>query len=532
MNKNFPYYRRTALSLVLAFGCSATAQALWLNTYDSTKLDAGFSFQAPQGGIYQALAVGGASSGYSSLGLINNAGTPKWQRKIKTGGIDSLLPIPMANGQFLINGTTKATKTAKPKAVWSINKVNARTGNLTPLFSKTFKGSVASFLAYEEPASKKLLGLGQIKRKGDATDMMVTLINKKTGDAIWKRIFHNNTIDLVTQIFPNGRKYVLVAETASASSAIDQKVVVGLLNAQGRPVAGTFKKYGADNAINVGFLTPIKNGNFLLVGTTTSSSGLPNIPGIPGTSTASMFVIKLNANLNVVWKKTIEASANASLSSGSAVETKDGSYVINANFTPAFSLTDPLASFEQHPVAIKLSSTGNLLDDKLFDFGGLDSGSFRYVNQNGNESFLFTGTTSTVDFQNQNQDSSGIFGQFNKQLQPDWLNTIDGADYFSPTNLYPTDNGYLLSGSYGQIQTLNTDILTALLNVNGTIPGCQPIKPFSVAISDANLSVKNLGWNPTATALTNKSSASLVVQDLPTLVDTKLPKPTVSSLCN
>jgi len=55
MTKFPPRHRRTALSLLLALGCSASAQALWLNTYDATKFDVGFSFAAPLGGVYQAL---------------------------------------------------------------------------------------------------------------------------------------------------------------------------------------------------------------------------------------------------------------------------------------------------------------------------------------------------------------------------------------------------------------------------------------------------------------------------------------------
>jgi hypothetical protein len=519
--KKQPFYKRPALVLALAIATTGVAQAEWLKSYDSGSLDVGYSIRSAQGGIYQN-TVGNEKSKFSSLALLNDQGVPLWRRKLYTGGIDTLAVVELPSGQLFVGGFTRSTTTAPTKAVWGKFNVNRATGSMTRLFSKTYNGAVKFFRVFPDASLQNIFGMGEIQNSNTSTDLLISQINLNNGTPLWTRVLNSGPFDSASAIFPiAGNRYVLTGQTSTQSDSSDQKILIGLLNSTGQPIAGTFKKYGASGAANSGSLQPISGGNYLLVGTSNVMSTSPF--GLP-LSKSTTFVIKLNSSFNIVWKKTFQATKDASISALSAIENSNGSLLINARFTPAFTLTDPFASSKQHPVTLRLSATGGLLGSKRYEFGDIDSGLF--IAAPGG--YLFQGTTMNLN-QVSAVGGNSVYGKYDASLQPAWNRTLPQAGLIG-AGITPFNNGYLLSGMINFLQNQNTDLLLGQLNDTGDVPGCAEIEPIAPTIVNAGISSANLSWTPAATTVQSVATP-LLVQNLP-INNQATALPTVSTLCN
>ncbi len=119
------------------------------------------------------------------------------------------------------------------------------TGALSPVFRKTYAGEGEDYLTITEDSQGVLWGNGSttsFSQDGKGTDIIVAKINSTTGAPVWGKVYHNNYQDSIAAFIPKGDKFILLAN--SGPNANNKKILLGLLNNLGSPVAGSFKQYG------------------------------------------------------------------------------------------------------------------------------------------------------------------------------------------------------------------------------------------------------------------------------------------------
>ncbi|MFI3157867.1 MAG: hypothetical protein QX199_17100 [Methylococcaceae bacterium] len=524
MKKKNTVRRLTKLALSVALLTAGTAQAGWLTAYGTPNNDMGKATPSAQGGYYVTLLSSGSLSGFPGavdtasnmlagittkpaqlLSLLAADGTPLWTNKISTGAYDAFSATELADGRLLVQGTTQTKLTASGDAVWAVYQVNRATGKLTPLFRNVYKGKGADYLFINQDALGALWAQGtttSFNTKGD-TDMIVAKINANTGAPEWSSVLnyaHNNAVAAFT---PKGNQFILVA---NAGNAGNWNVVIGLLDNHGLPVAGSFNKYGASGINNAQGLKAIGNDNYLLYGTTTVNT--PDSFGIPHKN-STVFVVKLDADLNIVWDKKYSVGQDAGFTITEVNENSDGSFTLNGSVNAMTYYTMQGFSvplYALHPAAIQLSATGGALFGKSFELNTMDP-AFFFKNADG--TYSLSGQTSKINLTNPtanlNGDSDLLYGAFDADFAPSWVKTLGGTAIDSGS-VKPIAGGYGLTGMSASWGAGKLDVLVGELDGNGNIAGCEGIKDAVMTEKTLTVSADDLGWTPQAVKLARKGA--------------------------
>lgn len=524
MKKKNTVRRLTKLAMSIALLTAGTAQAGWLTAYGTPNDDMGMATPSSQGGYYMTLLTIGSLSGFASndpsnilpsattkpaplLSLLAADGTPLWTNKISTGAYDTLFASELTDGRLLVQGTTQTKPTAPSDAVWAVYLVNRATGKLTPVFRNVYKGKGIDSLSINQDAQGDLWAQGSttsFNTKGDI-DMIVAKINANTGAPEWSSVLNYAHYNSVAAFTPKGNQFILAA---NAGDTNNQKVLIGLLDNRGMPVTGSFNKYGANGINSAQGLKPIANNNYLLYGTTTTTTS--DSLGLTHTSSTT-FVVKLDANLNIVWDKKYNAGQDADFTITELNENSDGSFTLNGtvntmSYYTVMGTSIPLY-VTPHPATVQLSATGDdVLLSKSFELNTMDVASF-FKNTDG--TYSLSGQTTKINLTNPTANSVGdsdiLYGAFDADFAPSWVKTLGGTKIDSG-NVRPIAGGYSLTGMSSSWGAGKLDALVGELDSNGNIAGCAGIKnalmtkkPFTIVVSD-------LGWTPQAAKLIRKGS--------------------------
>ena len=292
----------------------------------------------------------------------------------------------LSDGRVLLSGTTQPSATGPGNPVWAVYNVNRTTGALSPVFRKTYKGKGDDHLTITEDSQGVLWGTGSttsFSLDGKGTDMIVAKINSTTGVPVWSKVYHNNYHDSIAAFIPKGDKFILLANAGPNTN--NQKILLGLLNNLGAPVAGSFKQYGGTGinpAINI---KPISGGNYLVYGVNKTSATDQN---------STIFVMKLNSNLSYLWGKKYAAGSDQGLSINDISQNADGSFTLTGSLTTTIYFSGFPVGVENHPNAIKISSTGTVISSKSFEYQEMDTAN---LSKNPDNSYLLSGQTMAFD---------------------------------------------------------------------------------------------------------------------------------------
>ncbi len=172
-----------------------------------------------------------------------------------------------------------------------------------------------------------------------------------------------------------------------------------------------------------------------------------------GAGKADVYVVKLDANGNLQWTKTIGGPGDEA--GFSLIQTSDGGYAI-AGFTPSFGAGD------WDVYVVKLDANGNLQWTKTIG-GPADEIGFSLV-QTSDGGYAITGDT--YSFGAGRADVYVVKLNANGNLQ--WTKTIGGPASETGFSLIQTsDSGYAITGSTSSFGAGGTDLYVIKLDANG-----------------------------------------------------------------
>ena len=490
--------RSSTLALAFSLLACGAAQAEWIKSYGTINNEFGSVTPSPKGGYYLSAVSTPKASGSKSVALfslLNLNGKPLWTKKITSGAYDFFSLSELSDGRVLLSGITKLSASGLNNPVWAVYNVNRTTGALSPVFRKTYNGKADDQLFITQDSQGILWGTGtttSFSLDGKGTDMIVAKINPTTGAPVWSKVYHNNYRDSIAAFIPKGDKFILLAN--AGPNANNQKILLGLLNNLGAPVAGSFKQYGGtgiNSAINI---KPISGGNYLVYGVNKTSATDQN---------STIFVIKLSANLSYVWGKKYAAGSDQSLSISDISQNADGSFTLTGSLTTTIYFSGFPVGAENHPNAIKISSTGTIISSKSFEYQEMDTANF---SKNPDNSYLLSGQTMAFDLSGGSVPNlDALYGHFSTDFAQDWVKTLGGSS-FDMGFVTPEATGYRLSGSTSSWGAGNMDVLAGKLDANGDVPGCPHISEVSMIETAPKITVSNLNWQAQAATLVKKGA--------------------------
>jgi hypothetical protein len=186
-----------------------------------------------------------------------------------------------------------------------------------------------------------------------------------------------------------------------------------------------------------------------------------------------IFVIKLNSNGNIIWKKTFGGGKE---SGNSIVPTKDGGYVLNGETSSNVGDFSGMNKGGEDIFVIKLNSNGDIVWKKTFGGSSVEIG--RSITTTTDGGYVLSGRTNSNDgdFSGMNKGGEDIFViKINSNGDTEWIRTFGGSDYESGYSITTTkDGGYVLNGETnsndGDFSGMNKggeDTFVIKLNSNG-----------------------------------------------------------------
>jgi hypothetical protein len=260
-------------------------------------------------------------------------------------------------------------------------------------------------------------------------------------DTVWTRIFGGSNSDIGYSVQQtNDKGYIIVGYTSSFGNG-GYDIWFIKTDANGNKIwdktfGGNYDDYGY-------YIQQTSDGGFVISGGTTSY----------GAGGFDIWLIKTDANGNLLWDKTFGGSSN---DNGSCVmQTTDGGFII----------TGYTASYGEGNAdvwLIRTDSNGNKLWDKTFGGGFDDYGnSARQTNDGG---FIFTGRT----------DSYGAGAADGWLIRTDdngnilWDKTFGGSSFDTGYSLQITsDNGFIISGRTQSNTIGGSDVWLIKTDANG-----------------------------------------------------------------
>ena len=228
-------------------------------------------------------------------------------------------------------------------------------------------------------------------------------------------------------------------------------VIVVKLDANGNP-QWTKTICGPDNEM-VNALIQTSDGGYAIAGYTKSF----------GAGNGDVYVVKLDANGNLQWTKTIGGPDDES--GNSLIQTPDGGYVI-AGYTRSF------GAGEWDVYVVKLDANGNLQWTKTIG-GPADEIGISLI-QTSDGGYAIAGATESFGAGSGDVYVVKLDAKGNLQ----WTKTIGGPESEGGYSLVQTsDGGYAIAGYTGSFDARGWDVYVIKLNANGNLQWTKTISP-------------------------------------------------------
>jgi len=308
-------------------------------------------------------------------------------------------------------------------------------------------------------------------------DIFVIKLNS-SGEIVWKKTFGGSINEGGYSITTtNDGGYVLTGVTNSndgdfsgMSKGISDIIVIKL-NSSGETVwKKTFGGSDGDYGISI---TTTTDGGYVLTGVTSSNDG--DFSGM-NKGGRDIFVMKLNSNGDIVWKKTFGGSK---LDWGQSITTTNderSGYVLTGYTNSKDGDFSGMGKGNDDIFVIKLNSSGDIVWKKTYGGSGGESGSS--VTNTNDGGYFLTGYTNSNDgdFRGMSKGGGDIFVmKLNSIGDIVWKKTYGGSSGESGSSVTTTnDGGYVLTretrsndGDFRGMSKGNYDIFVIKLNSSG-----------------------------------------------------------------
>jgi len=315
------------------------------------------------------------------------------------------------------------------------------------------------------------------------------------GNVQWAKTYGGTDDDMVYSVQQTSDGGYIVAGTTWSFGAGSADLFLIKTDANGNIIWA--KTYGGTYYEYASSVQQTSDGGYIVVGGTSSfGAGSPDI-----------FLIKTDANGNIQWAKTYGGTDWEEVSS--VQQTSDGGYIVAG-------LTDSFGAGYYDIFLIKTDANGNIQWAKTY--GGTDYDWANSVQQTSDGGYIVA--SFTLSFIGGWGDIFLIKTDTNGNLQ--WAKTYGGTYWEEAYSVQQTsDGGYIVAGETRSFGAGNRDIFLIKTDVNGNIGSCS-------IVQNANPTVNTV--SPTVTTPSpSVSSVSPIVNSVSPTVTT--PTPTVSELC-
>ncbi len=351
--------------------------------------------------------------------------------------------IQTSDGGYAITGLTKSFS-AGGHDVYVV-KLDA-TGNLQ--WTKTIGGPESeegNSLIQTSDGGYAITGFTKSFGTGELDVYLVKL--DANGNLQWTKTIGGKKEDMGTSLIQTSDGGYAIAGYTYSFGAGESDLYVVKLDANGnlqwtKTIGGKKEDVGLS-------LIQTSDGGYAITGTTTSF----------GAGGKDVYVVKLDANGNLQWTRTVGGPGNEVGSS--LIQTSDGGHVI-AGTTASF------GAGEADVYLIKLDANGNLQWTKTI--GGPEHDRGRSLIQTSDGGYAITGTTSSDElaayFGPAEADIYVVKLDANGNLQ--WTKTIGGPEHDRGLSLIQTsDGGYAIAGSTQSFGAGEWDVYVVKLDKNG-----------------------------------------------------------------
>jgi hypothetical protein len=233
------------------------------------------------------------------------------------------------------------------------------------------------------------------------------------------------------------------------------------------------KTFGGSDEEGVGYLTTTEDGGIVLTGWTYSKDG--DFKRRSNSRSCNIFVIKLNSNGEVIWKKTFGGEWDKGISLST---TEDGGIVVTGTTSSNNGDFKGMNKGSTDIFVIKLNSNGEVIWKKTFGGSNVDFGHSLTTTSDGG--LVLTGFTKSNDgdFKGMNKGDVDIFIiKLNSLGNVEWKKTFGGSEWDWGKSLTTTSDGGLVLTGYtnsndGDFKGMNkgdVDIFIIKLNSLGNV---------------------------------------------------------------
>jgi len=439
---------------VLLFTFDGLGQNTWVKTFGGNNLDHGRSITTTTDGGYVLTGYtwsnngdfSGMNKGYGDIFImkLNSNGETVWKKTFGGSNLDNGSSIVTTNdGGYVLTGETRSNDND---------------------FNGMSKGSV---------------------------DIFVIKLNS-SGETVWKKTFGGSINEGGQSITTtNDGGYVLTGYTTSNDGDFsgmnkgNYEIFVIKLNSSGETVWK--KTFGGSREEGGTSITTTNDGGYVLTGWTYSNDG--DFNGM-NKGNYDIFVIKLNSNGETVWKKTYGGSSRDE--GRSIITTTDGGYVLTGWTYSNDGDFSGMNKGDYEIFVMKLNSNGEIEWKKTFGGSGTDWGfSITTTNDGG---YVLTGYTKSNDgdFSGMNKGDRDIFVmKLNSNGDTVWKKAFGGSNLDNGSSIVTTnDGGYVLTGEtrsndgdFNGMSKGSVDIFVIKLNSNGNLNNTTSINEFNDPIT-------------------------------------------------
>jgi uncharacterized delta-60 repeat protein len=391
------------LSLLVLFPVSALAST-WARTYGGASKDEAASIQqTSDGGFIVAgwTASFGASIVDSWVLKLDTNGNVTWQKTYGSSSHEYAWSIhETSDGGFIVAGSTNSYGAGRDD-YWVL-KLDA-SGNV--IWQKTYGGSSHEYAqSIQETSDGGFIVAGYTYSYGAGEKDILVLKLDATGNAVWQKTYGGSDYDSANSIQQTSDGGFIVAGGTYSYGAGEKDIWVLRLNATGNVIWQ--KTYGG-SAWEFGHsIQETSDGGFIVAGDI----------GFPGGGPSDYWVLKLDANGNVIWQKNY---GGFDLDEPYSIqETSDGGFIVAGRTVDG-------SNFDYR--VLRLDANGNVIWQKTYGGSGWDLGNS--IQQTSDGGFIVAGYT----------ESYGAGGADYWVLKLDANGDIPGCDLIKDTSVVPVN---------------------------------------------------------------------------------------------
>jgi uncharacterized delta-60 repeat protein len=351
------------------------------------------------------------------------------------------------------------------------------------IWQKTYSGSNHQRAkSIQETSDGGFIVVGYQEDVSDEPPLRDTWVLKlnSTGNVMWQKTYGGSSDDLAYSIQQTSDGGFIVAGETRSFGIGSPNCWVLKLDANGNVIWQ--KTYGGSNYDRAYSIRQTSDGGFIVAGYTESY----------GAGYEDYWILKLDSDGNIIWQKTYGGGSDYE-GAESIQQTTDGGYVV-AGYTMNY-----IASWDFW--VLKLNSTGNVIWQKTY--GGFGYDRAYSIQQTTDGGFIVIGQTYSY--------GAGISDAWVLKLNSTgnvmWQKTYGGHDYEQAQSIQQTSDGGFIVVGYQDVSGIEPspsplDYWVLKLDADGNIPDCDLIQDTSVVPANTNVIPATTGVNPVTTNAT------------------------------